>query len=129
MKPFNTHEKREFCKLYVATYLGGCGAISPGQFEAASSRAESAWNHALEAGLIQDHDAETAGANDKKQEQKTGVETVEYSLDSIVPVTEVMTGVDVYIPEKLNPQKTYRLAHVIGGYCLRECEPVSEVKG
>ena len=128
MKPFNTHEKRLFVQMYVAAYVGRLGYMSANEFEDAVEKAELIWSDALNAGLIQDHDAETTGADDKKQEQKAGVEVVEYSLDGIVPATEVMTGVDVYIPEKLNPQKTYRLARVIGGYCLRECEPASEVK-
>ena len=57
MKPFNTHEKREFVKLYVAAYMGSPGLTLADDFLGASERAESAWQNALEAGLIQDHDA------------------------------------------------------------------------
>ena len=57
LKPFNTHEKREFCKLYVAAYLGSHAVDTAFEFKEAVYCAEESWQNALEAGLIQDHDA------------------------------------------------------------------------
>ncbi len=58
MQPFNTHEKREFVKLYVAAYMGSHAVDTAFEFKEAVYCAEEAWQNALEAGLIQDHDAE-----------------------------------------------------------------------
>ena len=58
MKPFNTHEKRLFVQMYVAAFLGAQSRMSAASMLGAVEFAADAWKNALEAGLIQDHDAE-----------------------------------------------------------------------
>ena len=58
MKPFNTHEKRLFVQMYVAAYMGWGGFVTGERIVDGRGLAELAWQNALEAGLIQDHDAD-----------------------------------------------------------------------
>ncbi len=65
VKPFNTHEKREFVKLYVAAYMGrNCRALEQ-DWRYAIESAEEAWSRANQAGLIQDHDAAEVAQDDQ----------------------------------------------------------------